>query len=88
MPARDFELLQLYWMQEPWGPWRDNLHTAILAREVLRPHFKEGAKIKLDDFMLRHPDDVAEAKAKERRSSQHALFNLLKSVAKRKGKHQ
>lgn len=88
MPARDYAMLQRYWMHEPWGPWRDNLHTAILARETLRPHFKKGSSIRLDDFMLRHPDEVAEETAARRKAATRGLFGILKSVATRKSKPQ
>lgn len=84
MPARDYELLLRYWQQEPWGPWRDNLHAAVIAAEVRRPHLKKGKKVQLDDFMLRHPDDVAEEQEAKRRAATRNLFQLFKAVAKPK----
>jgi len=46
---------QRFWRAEPWGPYRDNLHTAILAREIRRPQLKPGTLIDPDDFMIRPP---------------------------------
>ena len=36
LPANDVELLRRYWLEEPWGAWRDNIHAAIIAREIWR----------------------------------------------------
>lgn len=84
MPARDYAMLQLYWQHEPWGAWRDNLHTAMLAREVLRPHMKKGAQLNLSDFMIQHPDDIAEQQAERRKTAARNLFQLFKSIAKKR----
>lgn len=86
LPARDFDLLQQFWTQEPWGPWRDNLHAAIIAAEVRRPNLKKGAKVKLEDFMLRHPDELAAEQAERRRAASRNLFELFKTVATKKVK--
>lgn len=74
-------MLQLYWEHEPWGAWRDNLHAAIIAGEVIRPHLKKGAKISLDSFMVRHPQEVAEEQARKRKAATRNLFEFFKSVA-------
>lgn len=81
MPARDYELLARYWMQEPWGAWRDNMHAAIIARAVLTPHVKKGARIDLMDFMLRHPEEVAEERASKRRAAARNVFAALRAIA-------
>lgn len=36
MPQRVYSGWQAYWNEEPWGAWRDNLHAAMLAREVAK----------------------------------------------------
>lgn len=84
MPARDFELLTRFYQQEPWGPWRDNMHAAIIAAEVRRPNLRKGATVKLDDFMLRSTLEDEAHRASKRRQGQRNLFELLKSVAKRR----
>jgi hypothetical protein len=79
MPATDFDLLALYWKQEPWGPWRDNLHAALIAREVRRPYLKDQRKNLLADFLVRDPEErVQEGKRKVA-----GLFTLFKTVATR-----
>jgi hypothetical protein len=50
LPAEDFDLLVRYYGEEPWGAWRDNLHAAIIAREVRAGRAK--GRINLDDFMV------------------------------------
>lgn len=84
MPASDYSLLERYWLHEPWGAWRDNLHTAIIAAEVRRPHLKQGAKQSLDAFMLRHPDEIAEQQQAKRQQAARSLFESLRSIAKKR----
>lgn len=79
MPATDFDLLALYWRHEPWGPWRDNLHAALIAREIRRPYFKDQAKNLLSDFMVRDPTTQQEDRSKKIAG----LFTLFKTVATR-----
>lgn len=67
-----------YWDVEPWGPWRENMHAAILARAILTPHLKKGAKVNLDDFMLMHPDV---RKSKEQKQATQALMSMLRTLA-------
>jgi hypothetical protein len=48
-----------YWLDEPWGPWRDNLHVAILGRAFAEPYLKRGARVDMDRFMIRRRDQDA-----------------------------
>ena len=69
---------QRYWDFEPWGPWRDNLHTAVLAREIRRPQVRRGSTIDLDQFMAKGPQarkDEAQARGVEN------MFATLKTIA-------
>lgn len=66
-----------YWRAEPWGAWRDNLHTAILCREVLRPHLKKGARVKLDDFFYRDPVERAS-------DARGQVIGLLRMIGKKR----
>jgi hypothetical protein len=54
---RETERWKLYWREEPWGPMRDNTHAAMIVTELLKPHLKEGAKISIDDYLLKLPED-------------------------------
>jgi hypothetical protein len=56
LSQREYLSWQLYWSEEPWGPFRDNLHAAIIAREVRRRYLKKGARSSLDDFMVVDPE--------------------------------
>ena len=47
----------MYWEEEPWGAYRDNLHAAMIISQLLRPSIKDGAAPPLKNFMLMHPED-------------------------------
>lgn len=74
---------QRYWDAEPWGPWRDNMHTALLAREIRRPQLRRGRTIDLDDFMVRSVEDRAESKMQKAEQEKGNFFAFLKTVAKK-----
>lgn len=46
------DLLIRYWDMEPWGPWRDNFHAAVISRAVYRTVTND--QVNLDQFMF-HP---------------------------------
>lgn len=79
MSQRSYLGWQQYWEEEPWGPFRDNLHTAILAREVRRPYLRKGATTKLNDFMVVNP-------ARRQSEAGGKLINFLKMIARKKPK--
>lgn len=55
LPTDDYDLLLRYWQEEPWGAWRDNVHAAIIARQLVRLQ-NPRAQVSLDDFMLIDPE--------------------------------
>lgn len=76
MTLRSYVGWRKYWNEEPWGPWRDNLHTAIIAREIRRGRVKPNAHIDMEQFMVKNPKErVKGAEAK--------MFSGLASVATR-----
>lgn len=89
LTPEEYEGWWLYWQEEPWGPYRDNLHAAIIAREVIRPHLKRHAKVDIKDFMLQPAEQKAAARVD---SFIQALFAMskpkgkAKAVPKRKAK--
>lgn len=74
-PATDLDLLRRYWEEEPWGALRDNLHAAMIAREVRRPQMRRGQPNSLDDFMYSRPER-REAAAKA------GVVAMLRAMAK------
>lgn len=58
IPQRVYAGWQRYFEYEPWGPWRDNVHAGIIAREIRK---MRGGKASVDDFMVRHPEERAES---------------------------
>lgn len=77
MPARDIDLLARFWSVEPWGPWRDNLHAAVIAREIRRPQLRNPRKNDLTDFLVVDPDHREE----DNQTRVNGLFTLLKTVS-------
>lgn len=74
LTQREYFNWQKYWVEEPWGPYRDNLHAAVIAREVRRPNLRRGAKNDLDDFMVVDPQ-------RRRKNASKNFINFLKTVA-------
>lgn len=77
MTQRAYLGWQRYWIEEPWGPYRDNLHAAVIAREVRRPQLRKGAKVELDDFIVVNPET-------RRAEATGNLIDFLKIVAEKK----
>lgn len=75
LSQREYLSWQKYWQEEPWGPYRENLHAALIAREVRRPQLKKGAKVTLDDFMVISP-------RRRQAEATSGLVNFLKLIAK------
>jgi len=77
LSASDYDLLQRYWIEEPWGPYRDNLHAAIISREIRRGNFKGEHQLK--DFLLVSPNK----KAADERSGLFGLFRSMVGARKK-----
>lgn len=75
MTASAYQRWQLYWKAEPWGPWRDNLHAALIAREVRRPQLRKGARVEVESFMVRDPGD-------RQRDANQRFVGMLMTMAK------
>jgi hypothetical protein len=81
MAQREFLGWQRYWRAEPWGPWRDNLHMAVLAREVIKPHLRKGVRVRLADYFYRDPEERQhEARAQ--------LISSLRMIGRRRHKSE
>ena len=75
---------QRYWVEESWGPHRDNLHAALIVTELLKPHLGEGAKpLLLEDFMFKHPEDVEADRAKLLAAQAEVIIHKEKRKARR-----
>lgn len=74
MTLRSYLNWQRYWDVEPWGPWRDNLHAAIIAREIRRTRSRPGARLGIEPFMVKSPTT-------RRKESEQNLFAVLQTVA-------
>lgn len=78
LPASEYALLERYWLEEPWGPWRDNLHAAVISRTTLKAG---GFKVpKLDAFMLKSRSQ----REAEEQAAGKGFVDMLKAVAVRK----
>ena len=74
--ASDIDMLTRYWNEEPWGSLRDNLHAALIAREVRSTAFKGKHEVK--DFML--------ARRKTSVESRRGFFDMFRTLAKARKK--
>lgn len=79
LPSDDYELLERYFAEEPWGPWRDNMHAAIIATEIRRMR-NPKTTAKSSDFLLVHPE-------RRRRGNLKALVDALRAMAGGQRKH-
>lgn len=55
MSTDEFEAHYSAYQLNPWGPYRDNLHAALVAREVANMAGRtlaDGAERRLDDYLL------------------------------------
>lgn len=74
LTQREYVGWQRYWQAEPWGVYRDNLHTAIIAREIRRPQQARGSHINPDQFMI-------SSAAARRAAAEHTLWTTLALAA-------
>jgi hypothetical protein len=74
MTQRSYLGWQRYWDVEPWGPWRDNVHAAIVAREVRRTRSKPNARLGLDPYMVKNPQT-------RQKEGEQNFFGLMQAVA-------
>jgi hypothetical protein len=45
---------EAYWRHEPWGAYRDNIHSALICSILANVHRKKGAPaIEYEQFMLK-----------------------------------
>lgn len=78
LPGSDVDLLARYWGEEPWGPWRDNLHAAIVATAVQNGGFRRPKRsAEHRDFMLR-------PRGRSQRENRGSLLSALRLMARRK----
>jgi hypothetical protein len=75
----DFDLLQRYWKEEPWGAYRDNVHAAIIAREIRRGTVKGAHAIK--DFLLQTED----RRSQEQRGGFFGAFRAMVTGKRKDG---
>lgn len=84
MAATDYDLLARYWDAEPWGPWRDNMHAALIAREIRRPYLKDPTKpTPLSEFILRAPEEIQQERADAQKDRVQQLFGFFGAVARK-----
>ena len=76
MGAGEFADWCSYWREEPWGSWRDNMHSAVLTAAVINSTPGRKKAVRPDDFMLKSRD------AKRVATTLKAL-SALRALAKR-----
>lgn len=79
-----------YWVEEPWGPYRDNVHAGLIAATIINvQRWKQrnppGRDASFADFMLKDPETQKEHETAE---SLKSLFAMAKRVPREKKKKQ
>lgn len=74
LTQREYLGWKTYWRLEPWGPYRENLHTAILAREIRRPQQARGSAINIEQFIITAPSERL-------KSANESLWSVLSLAA-------
>lgn len=69
-----------YFSEEPWGPWRDNVHTAQICALLANINRKKGtAAFSHEDFML--TDRMSRAQSRKAK-----VVEFFKGLARRRPK--
>ena len=79
MGCADYDLLQRYWREEPWGAYRDNVHAAIIAREIRRGTVKGAHAIK--DFLLQTAERREQEEQSRAQEGRKGLFGMFRAMA-------
>ena len=83
--ARDVDEMARLFRDEPWGPWRDNLHAGLIASTMANAfRGKDTKPYSYEDFMLMSPDESRERREQKQRAARVALVASLKAAAKGK----
>lgn len=75
-------LLEQYWVEEPWGPVRDNIHAGMIAAVVANSGFRKFKKsLSATDFMLK-------PREREQQENRGSLLALFRAIATKKEKNK
>lgn len=90
LPEEELERWRRYWMVEPWGSHRDNIHAAMICVQVLRPYLPANSKVGIDDFMLKDAKVVKQNRMAQLVSKMGASVNRMPAAkpAAAKAKHR
>lgn len=78
LSSSDYTDLMAYYRVEPWGPQRDNLHSAQIAALTYNANRGNGRPVKIDDFMFK-------PEVKIQRDADSSARAFLKSKVKSNG---
>lgn len=77
MGASELEEWKLLWASDPWGPYRDNFHAALITSVLVNIHRKKNTKpIDYTEFMLSDREQYQRKKSKE-------FLSWMKAVGKK-----
>jgi hypothetical protein len=78
MGSSELEEWRAFWLREPWGPYRDNVHAALICSLIANAfRGKSSRPISYQEFML---SDRTQHKARKTAE----FINFMKAVAKPK----
>ena len=87
LSAHEMDRWRRYWDEENWGPRRYNMHAAMMVTSLINVQRAEGVQpLFWEDFMFRHPDDVAADQAKLVAAQAEILEHQERRKARRKAR--
>ena len=83
MPHRELVEWMDEYRREPWGPWRDNVHAALICA-VMANAFrgKDSRPFTYEDFMILDAETAEKRKAEMIARGNRALVQALTAAAK------
>lgn len=80
---RELQQWQQYWMQEPWGTWRDNAHAGLIAATIANAFRADKRQsFSMEDFFLLDAEADEQRRVERAQRGQQTFIKLMRSLAK------
>lgn len=77
MSFNELRAWEAYYVVEPWGQLRDNMHAGQICAAVSNPHRRKGTR------PLTHKDFLLVAREEQFENNRKRFFGMLQASAKR-----
>jgi hypothetical protein len=80
-PASHIQEWKEYFALEPFGPWRDNYHVAMLGTLIANAmRGKDSPIFELDDFMYKTTDEIVERRKQKDLAAFNRIVGMVEAV--------